>query len=103
MQEHEDHVFLYVEVCGGSPAGVSLLRNYIGKSGGISRITCTGSIGENNAYPCNSSCKMIALIKTTEAFVGVRNAISDIQRSTVARSMDVCINVRKYFLHKAPK
>ena len=61
-----------------------LVQEFLGKSGGISRITCTVSTGYNVASPCNTSCQMMALNRSTERFISVRIAFSAIQRSTVA-------------------
>ena len=39
-----------------------LVHEFLRKSGGISRNTCTVSSGWNVVSPCNSSCEIMALI-----------------------------------------
>ena len=44
-QEHEDHAFLYVEVMSKECNRREFVQKFHGKSGLISRITCTDSTG----------------------------------------------------------
>ena len=62
-----------------------LVQELHGKSGGISRITCTVSTGKNVASQCKSCYELMALISSTEPFNDVSIAPSAIQRSTVAQ------------------
>ena len=56
------HAFLYVEVMWRESNRSELVQEFHGKSGGISRITCTVSTGLNVASQCNISCELMALM-----------------------------------------
>ena len=61
-----------------------LVKEFHGKSGRISTITCTVSNELNSASPCNGFCQLMAFIRTTELFFVASIALSAIQRSTDA-------------------
>ena len=87
-QEQEENTFLCVEVMWSESSRSEPVQEFHGKSCGISRIAYTVSTGSIVASPSNSSCEMMALIRSielfNELFFEVNIVLSAIKWSTVA-------------------